>query len=59
LCPQRSQAASRAAEPPAETLSAELVHLLISRVGLDETDVAAMNKEDAITRLQRYWTEGG
>jgi len=45
-------------EPPAEALSADLVHLLISRVGLAETEVAAMSKQDAVARLQRYWTEG-
>ncbi|GAA4224332.1 hypothetical protein GCM10022254_03530 [Actinomadura meridiana] len=45
-------------EPPAEALPADLVHLLITRVGLDEAEVAAMNKQDAVARLQRYWTEG-
>ena len=43
--------------PPAGALPAELVHLLISRVGLDERAVAAMSKEEAIARLQRYWVE--
>jgi hypothetical protein len=47
-----------APSPPPEALPAELVHLLITRVGLPESDVAAMTKEDAATRLQRYWTEG-
>ncbi len=45
-------------EAPAEALPADLVHLLISRVGLDEAEVAAMTKTDAIVRLERYWTEG-
>jgi hypothetical protein len=40
------------------SLPADLVHLLISRVGLGEAEVAAMNKEDAVARLQRYWIEG-
>jgi hypothetical protein len=44
--------------PPSETLPAELVHLLISRVGLPESEVARMSKEDAVARAQRYWTEG-
>jgi hypothetical protein len=44
--------------PPAQALPAELVHLLISKVGLDEREVAAMGKEEAIARLQRFWTEG-
>jgi hypothetical protein len=43
--------------PPAKALLADLVHLLISRVGLGEAEVAAMHKEDAIARLQRYWLE--
>ena len=39
-------------------LPADLVALLISRVGLKDQDVAAMTKDEAIARLQRYWTEG-
>lgn len=45
-------------EPPAEALPADLVHLLISRVGLAESEVAAMSKAEAAARLQRFWTEG-
>lgn len=45
-------------EVPPTALPADVVHLLISRVGLAETEVAAMTKEEAIARLQRYWTEG-
>jgi len=45
-------------EPPTGALPADLVHLLISRVGLDETEVAMMSKTDAVARLQQYWTEG-
>ena len=45
-------------EPPKEALPADVVHLLISKVGLDESEVAAMNKDEAIARLQSYWTEG-
>ncbi|HEX5114025.1 MAG TPA: cytotoxic translational repressor of toxin-antitoxin stability system [Pseudonocardiaceae bacterium] len=44
--------------PPADALPADLVYLLISRVGLDEAEVAGMSKDEAIGRLQRYWTEG-
>ncbi|GAB3801985.1 hypothetical protein [Micromonospora zhanjiangensis] len=44
---------------PAEALPAELVHLLISRVGLEEAQVATFTKEEAVARLNRYWTEGG
>ncbi|MER6669721.1 cytotoxic translational repressor of toxin-antitoxin stability system [Amycolatopsis japonica] len=43
--------------PQAEALPADLVHLLLSRVGLAEADVAAMTKAEAIARLQQFWTE--
>ena len=45
--------------PPREALPADLVHLLLSRVGLTETEVSAMTKQDAIARVQRYWSAGG
>ncbi len=44
--------------PPSEALPADLVHLLIVRVGLDEAEVARMSKEEAVARLQKYWIEG-
>lgn len=44
--------------PPAGALPAELVHLLISRVGLGEAEVGAMTKEEAVSRLHAYWIEG-
>ena len=47
-----------APEPPAEALPADLVHLLITRAHLSETDVASMTKDEAIARIQRYWTTG-
>jgi hypothetical protein len=45
-------------EPPPEALPAEMVYLLIHRVGLDESTVATMSKQDAAARLQQYWTQG-
>jgi hypothetical protein len=45
-------------KPPAEALPADLVHLLVTRVGLSGGDVAKMSRADAIARLERYWTEG-
>ncbi|MEV0681534.1 cytotoxic translational repressor of toxin-antitoxin stability system [Actinosynnema sp. NPDC050436] len=48
-----------APEPPAAALPADLVHMLITRAGLDESEVAGMSKDEAVARLQRYWTEGG
>lgn len=47
-----------AVEPPTSALPAEVVALLLSKVGLDETEVAKLNREEAIARLQRFWTEG-
>lgn len=43
---------------PERALPAELVNLLITRVGLDESEVAAMSRDEAIARVQRYWTQG-
>lgn len=45
-------------EIPPSALPADLVHLLISRVGLTDAEVVAMNKDEAVARLRRYWTEG-
>jgi len=45
-------------EVPAEALPAELVYLLINRVGLDQATIAAMTKDEAVARLNRYWAEG-
>lgn len=44
--------------PPPEALPAEVVHLLITRVRLDEDEVRTMSRDDAIARLQRFWAEG-
>lgn len=44
------------AVPPAEALPADLVYMLISRVGLAEAEVATMSRDEAIARLQRHWT---
>lgn len=43
--------------PPDDSLPAEVVALLISRVGLREDEIATMSRKDAISRLERYWTE--
>lgn len=45
-------------EPPGEAKPADMVYLLIHRVGLNEASVAAMTKAEAAARLQRYWTDG-
>jgi hypothetical protein len=43
---------------PAEALPADLVHLLLTRVGLTEDEVRRLSKPEAIAHLQRFWTEG-
>jgi hypothetical protein len=45
-------------EIPAEALPADLVYMLISRVGLAEAAIARMTKDEAVARLNRYWAEG-
>jgi hypothetical protein len=45
-------------EAPSEALPAELVDLLLVRVGLADAEVAAMTKAEAVARLDRYWIEG-
>lgn len=47
-----------APELPAGALPADLVHLLLTRVGLSESEVAAMSKDRAIARMQQYWATG-
>ncbi len=44
--------------PPQQALPAEVVQLLITRVRLDEDEVRAMSRGEAIARLQCFWTEG-
>ena len=44
-------------EVPAEALPAELVHLLITRLGLDDAEVGRMSKAEAVARIQEYWTK--
>lgn len=45
-------------QAPAEALPLEIAHLLVNRVGLSEAEVAAMTKDQAIARLDKFWTEG-
>lgn len=44
-----------APESPAGALPAELVNLLLRRVGLSEAEVAAMTRAEAVARMQEYW----
>jgi len=40
-------------------LPADLVYLLLTRVGLTEDEVRQLSRPEAIARLQRYWTDSG
>jgi hypothetical protein len=44
-----------ARQKPADALPAHLVHLLTHRVGLTDPEVAALTKDEAVTRVQAYW----
>ena len=44
-------------EMPAEALPVDLVYMLINRVGLDEAVVAAMTKDEAVTRMNQFWMD--
>ncbi|HET8657900.1 MAG TPA: hypothetical protein VFM55_02760 [Micromonosporaceae bacterium] len=43
---------------PAGALPADLVYLLVTRVGLAEAAVARMSRDEAVARIQRFWAEG-
>lgn len=58
-CVQDGKKPDRGApEPPSEAFPADLVRQLLTRVRLSEAEVAAMSKEQAIARMQQYWTTG-
>lgn len=42
-------------KPAADALPVGLVHLLINRVGMPESEVMAMSKDQAIARLTQHW----
>lgn len=44
-------------EPRADGLPAEMVHLLIHRVGLSEDEVRTMTRPMAVERLAEFWSE--
>lgn len=46
------------AEPEKEPIPTGVVWNLINRVGLSETEVSAMSKEEAIARLNDFWMTG-
>lgn len=44
-------------EEPEEALPAEVAYLLTTRVGLSREQIADMTRDEAISRLQQYWSE--
>ncbi|MGH9113780.1 MAG: cytotoxic translational repressor of toxin-antitoxin stability system [Acidimicrobiales bacterium] len=57
-CVERGERPDRGVSTtPPDALPADLVHLLIRRVGLSEETVAALSRDEAIKRINRYWTE--
>lgn len=44
-------------ETPAEALPLDLVYQLITKVGLAESEVMNMTKDEAVARLNKFWTE--
>ena len=44
-------------KPRPDALPVDLVHLLLTRVGLTERTVAAMTRKEAIARLDTYWEQ--
>jgi hypothetical protein len=44
-------------EAPAEALPADLAHLLVTRLQLSSAEVALMTKDEAIARMQEFWSQ--
>ena len=59
-CVQDRQLPDRggARQAPPDALPASLVHQLIHEAGLPESEVAAMTKDEAVARMQQFWTTG-
>jgi hypothetical protein len=43
-------------EAPTEALPADLVYLLVNRLRLSSAEIATMTREEAIARMQQFWT---
>jgi hypothetical protein len=41
---------------PEEALPADLVHLLITRLGLSDAEIGEMSRAEAIARMQEHWS---
>ncbi len=56
IVPQR--APDDAPEAVGEAIPVDVVNLLIGRVGLTRQDLVGMTREEAIARLNEYWSTG-
>ncbi|MEX0952226.1 MAG: hypothetical protein WDZ26_00175 [Nitriliruptoraceae bacterium] len=48
-----------ATEETRGAIPAEIVTLLVERVGMTRSELVGMTKQEAIERLNEYWTSGG
>lgn len=46
-------------EAPSEALPAELAYLLVTRLHLSSAEIALMSKEEAIARMNEFWSQPG
>jgi len=46
-------------ETPAESLPADLAHLLVTRLHLSSAEIALMSRDEAIARMQQFWSQPG
>jgi hypothetical protein len=46
-------------EVPPEALPADLVHILVTRLRLSREDIAALTRDEAIARVNDYWSQPG
>lgn len=59
-CVERKQLPDRgqAHEPDVDPIPTSVLWQLINRVGLSESDIQGMSKEEAISRLTHFWSTG-
>ena len=46
------------ARPDVDHIPTDVIWALLHRVGMSESDIQAMTKEEAISRLTLFWTTG-
>ena len=58
-CVQDGIPPDRGARPESpESIPADLLHLLKHRVGLSESELREMTRQEAVERIQQYWITG-